>query len=475
MNSMNQSPIRVSLIVGLALACFVVLPNAPAVSPPPDGGYPGGNTAEGENALFSLTSGTYNTAVGLGALGTVTEGKLNTAIGAGTLLFNTADGNTAVGAGALYSNTTGRFNTATGEEALANNTLGIENTANGLAALFSNTTGSVNTATGFFALTNNTDGSGNTANGTNALAFNITGSENTATGSGALFNNNASGNTANGASALFANTTGTDNTAMGKNALSTNISGRLNTAIGSGALSLSTGAANTAVGDSALRLSIGDHNTAVGEGALASNTTGSNNTALGLRAGSNLTTGDNNIDIGADGMAGESNTIRIGNGGITNTFIRGISGATAAGGAAVFVASNGHLGTTTSSARFKDEIKPMGNSSEAILALRPVSFRYKKDIDPQGIPEFGLVAEEVEKVNPALVIRDPEGRPYTVRYEQVNAMLLNEFLKEHKTVQGQGATIAELKKEIAALAAGLQKVSAQLEAGKPAPRVVNNP
>ena len=214
----------------------------------------------------------------------------------------------------------------------------------------------------------------------------------------------------------------------------------------------------------------------MGEGALASNTTGSNNTALGLRAGSNLTTGDNNIDIGVgvDGMAGESNTIRIGNGGITNTFIRGISGATAAGGAAVFVASNGHLGTTTSSARFKDEIKPMGNSSEAILALRPVSFRYKKDIDPQGIPEFGLVAEEVEKVNPALVIRDPEGRPYTVRYEQVNAMLLNEFLKEHRTVSELKATVAQQQKQLEALTAGLQKVSAQLELNKAAPQTVLN-
>jgi hypothetical protein len=188
-------------------------------------------------------------------------------------------------------------------------------------------------------------------------------------------------------------------------------------------------------------------------------------------------------------VAGESNAIRIGNGRATATFIRGISGATAAGGAAVFVNSSGRLGTLTSSARFKDEIKSMGNASEAILALRPVSFRYKKDIDPQGIPEFGLVAEEVEKVNPALVIRDPDGRPYTVRYEQVNAMLLNEFLKEHRTVQElkssvakqeantakQEAIIAHQQNQIEALTAGLQKVSAQLEASKLAPRVVNNP
>jgi hypothetical protein len=440
-------------LIVLLLVCFAPLQRTQGVVPAPDGGYPGGNTAEGENALFSLTSGTYNTAVGLESLGSNTGGKLNTAIGAGTLLFNTADANTAIGAGALFSNTTGSFNTATG----------------------------------FFALTSNTEGGSNTANGANALAFNTTGSDNTATGNGALFNNNASGNTANGADALLANTTGFDNTAMGKAALSTNISGRFNTAIGSGALGLSTGDANTAVGDSALGLSTGDFNTAVGNTALASNTTGSHNTALGWRAGSDLTTGDENIDIefGVVGVPGESNTIRIGTSIITDTFIRGISGATAAGGAAVFVASNGHLGTMTSSARFKDEIKPMGNASEAILALRPVSFRYKKEIDPQGIPEFGLVAEEVEKVNPALVIRDSEGKPFTVRYEQVNAMLLNEFLKEHREVQEQEATIAQLKKDFGATtaqltarleeqAAQIQKVSAQVQLSKPEPQTVQN-
>ena len=264
---------------------------------------------------------------------------------------------------------------------------------------------------------------------------------------------------------------------MGKGALSANSSGSLNTAIGTRALSFnSTGDSNTAVGASALFRTTGDFNTAVGHGALDGNTTGSHNTALGWRAGFFLTTGDENIDIGFGvvGVPGESNTIRIGNSIITATFIRGISGATVPGGAAVFVNSSGHLGTLTSSARFKDEIKPMGNASEAILALRPVSFRYKKEIDPQGIPQFGLVAEEVEKVNPDLVIREADGRPQTVRYEQVNAMLLNEFLKEHKTVQEQGAMIARQQKAIEALTAGLQKVSAQLEVSKPAPQTVLN-
>ena len=205
-------------------------------------------------------------------------------------------------------------------------------------------------------------------------------------------------------------------------------------------------------------------------------------------AGNHLTTGSNNIVIGSEaaGEAGDSNTIRIGKG-ITRTLINGINGATASGGAAVFVVGEGgRLGTLTSSARFKDEIKLMDKASEAILALKPVSFRYKKEVDPQRVAQFGLVAEDVEKINPDLVIRDAQGRPQTVRYEQVNAMLLNEFLKEHRTVQQQEATIAQLNKDFQATVAQLtarldqqasqiQKVSAQLEASKPAPQVVNNP
>jgi len=444
----------------LALLClFVAGPRTEAVSPPPDGDYPGLNTAEGLDALLSLTSGEANTAVGWLSLQTVTTGELNTGVGAGTLVFNTGSENTAIGAAALFGNTTGRGNTATGS----------------------------------FALIKNTEGQFNTANGVNALGSNRTGSENTATGNGALFNNTESGNTANGASALFANTTGHANTAMGKHALFTNVSGLANTAMGSYALATNiSGTANTAIGNNALAENTGDSNTAVGNRAIGTNTrgthntavgayallnnTGNFNTALGAFAGVDLTTGDDNIDIGfgVKGVPGESNTIRIGDKLITATFIRGISGATAAGGAAVFVTPNGHLGTATSSARFKDEIKPMGDASEAILALRPVSFRYKKEIDPQGIPEFGLVAEEVEKVNPGLIIRDPEGRPYTVRYEQVNAMLLNEFLKEHHTVQDQGATIVLLQKQVEGLTAGLQKVSAQLEVSKAAPQAVLN-
>jgi hypothetical protein len=203
---------------------------------------------------------------------------------------------------------------------------------------------------------------------------------------------------------------------------------------------------------------------------------------LGPGAGKDLTEGDRNIDIGNDGVAGESATIRIGTAiEQTRIFVAGIVGTTTSGGVAVFVNTDGKLGTLTSSARFKDEIKPMDKASEAIHALKPVTFRYKNEIDPQHVPQFGLVAEEVEKVNPDLIVRDKEGKPYSVRYEAVNAMLLNEFLKEHRTVQElksvvakQEAAAAQQQKQIEALTAGLQKVSAQLEASKPASQVVLN-
>jgi hypothetical protein len=197
----------------------------------------------------------------------------------------------------------------------------------------------------------------------------------------------------------------------------------------------------------------------------------------------NLTTGNDNIYIGNRGLSSNENAkIRIGTIGIQGrTFIAGISGVTVPAGVGVIVGTDGKLGTVVSSARFKDEVKPMDKASEGILALKPVTFRYKKELDPQGIPQFGLVAEDVEKVNPDLVARDEQGKPYTVRYEAVNAMLLNEFLKEHnafveeqRKVREQGATIARLEQQIETLTAGLQKVSAQIEASRPAPQVVNN-
>jgi trimeric autotransporter adhesin len=194
---------------------------------------------------------------------------------------------------------------------------------------------------------------------------------------------------------------------------------------------------------------------------------------LGAEAGGNLTTGSNNIDIGNRGVAGESSTIRVGQR-QTNTYIAGISGATVPTGVAVIVGADSHLGTTTSSARYKESIQPMDNASEAILALKPVTFRYKHELDPKGTPQFGLVAEQVEKVNPDLVARDEQGKPYTVRYDAVNAMLLNEFLKEHRKNEEQEVTIARQQKQIDALNAGLQKVSAQLELTKSTPKTVLN-
>ena len=195
---------------------------------------------------------------------------------------------------------------------------------------------------------------------------------------------------------------------------------------------------------------------------------------MGAEAGGNLTTGSNNIDIGHRGVADEANTIRIGRNLHTRAFISGISGV-AVTGSTVVVDADGQLGVAPSSARFKDNIKPMDNTSEAILVLKPVTFRYKKELDPSGISQFGLVAEDVEKINPALVVHDKEGKPYSVRYDAVNGMLLNEFLKEHRKNEEQQKQIDVLTAQLKEQAAQIQKVSAQLEASRSAPQVVNNP
>jgi Chaperone of endosialidase len=387
-----------AVLITLTLLCLGLLPKSQAVSPAPDGGYPGGNTAEGQNSLLSLTSGTYNTAVGLFSMLSDTDGNFNTGVGAGTLLANGANSNTATGAGGLLNNTLGNFNTA-----------------NGAFALFSNTTGNNNTATGFQALLSNTTGLNNAANGYQALNSNDVGA----------------GNTATGFQALRSNTAGDRNTAHGESALDGN----------------TTGSTNTAIGFSAL----------------INNTTGHDNIAVGF-AGGNVTTASNIICIGA-----------LGNNVDNSCFIGQIFGATSSGGTPVFVNSNGRLGTATSSKRFKDEVKPMDKASEAVFLLKPVTFHYKKEIDPASISQFGLVAEDVEKVNADLIVRDKEGKPYSVRYDQVNAMLLNEFLKEHSTVQDLKKEIATLTATVKEQAAQIQKVSDQLEASKPAPQVVNNP
>jgi trimeric autotransporter adhesin len=310
------------------------------------------------------------------------------------------------------------------------------------------------------ALSSNTVGTGNTAIGWRSLFSNTDSSFNTGVGGGALSLNTGDSNAAVGAAALLLNTVGSQNVAVGTDALVFNDSGADNTAIGWFALFENT---------------TGGVNTAIGAEALSNNTTGFNNIAVGFAAGDVLTTGDDNIDIGNEGVADEAGTVRIGTDGLqTRTFIAGVSGVVVSG-AGVVVNASGQLGVAASSARFKDEIKPMDKASEAILALKPVTFRYKHELDPVGIPQFGLVAEEVEKVNPDLVARDEQGKPYTVRYEAVNAMLLNEFLKEHHQLQDLKAIVAEQQKQIKALTSGLEKVSAQLEATKPALQVVKNP
>jgi trimeric autotransporter adhesin len=343
-----------------------------------------------------------------------------------------------------------------------------------------------NTWQGEEALGNNTTGENNSAFGELALGNNLDGFFNTAIGSFALYNNtNDDGNTAVGHSALFSNSTGFHNTAVGMSAMESNTGGYWNTVVGDFTLvNNHIGIENTAVGSAALNRSTGDNNTAIGFHALYLLTGGDNNIAVGALAGGGtvLGTGSNNIDIGNQGVANESDTIRIGvQGTQTKTFIAGISGTPLGLGVAVGVNVNGQLGVKPSSARYKDGIKPMDKASEAILALRPVTFRYKHELDPEGIPQFGLVAEEVEKVNPDLVARDEQGKPYTVRYEAVNAMLLNEFLKEHRKVEQLEANDAEQQREIKALVttvkeqeSQIQKVCIQLESSKTASQVVNN-
>ena len=438
-------------LIALVLVCFRLSPSTQAVlpPPPPDGGYPGANTAEGNSALFNLTTGVNNTAVGFQA---------------------------------LFNNTTGNDNTAIGVVALVSNTSGSDNTATGVFTLFANTTGSLNTGYGVNALADNTTGDQNTATGVNALISNTTADNNTATGFEALFRNTTgTQNTATGAFALVHNSTANNNTADGFQALLNNATGKENTAVGESAFKTANADSNTGVGfQVAFHNTSGARNTAVGHHALLNNSTGSSNIALGANAGANLTTGSNNIDIGSVGVGGESNTTRIGTL-QTRAFIKGISG-TAVTGTAVVVNAAGQLGVAPSSAHFKHEIRPMGKESEAILGLKPVSFCYDQEIDQEGLPQFGLVAEEVEKMNPDLVVRDDAGRPYTVRYDQVNAMLLNEFLKAHRKMEKQEAAIARQEKQIEALvtmvkeqAAEIQKVSVEMEISRSGSHVVKTP
>ena len=382
------------------------------------------NTAYGNDALGSLTTGHGNTAIGSLALLFADANSNNTAIGFSALYYNKADNNIAIGVDAMVANRTGTQNTAIGISSLISNVNGNANTAIGFNAL-ANYNGDASTAVGFQALMNNTTGFGNNAEGYNAL----------------FKNNSGDGNTATGFFALSSNTTGSSNTAFGYSALSNTVSASGNTALGHFALV---------------------------------NATGNSNIAVGELAGQNLTGGNNNIDVGNKGKAGESATIRLGTQGTQNaTFIAGISGV-AVTGRQVLITSNGKLGVQASSARFKEQIRPMDKTSEAILKLKPVTFRYKENIDPDKVPQFGLIAEDVEKVAPELVVRDEEGNVSTVRYEAVNVMLLNEVLKEHRRVQlleaeqkEAQAKVTRQEEQINALTADLKNVRDQLNSAQP--------
>ena len=411
MNRMVPSPtLTRSLLILVVLFSIRIVPKASAVSPPPDGGYAGFNTAEGTNALQNLTTGIGNASVGWYSLFSNTVGNFNTALGAGTLFSN-------IGELSGY---------------------GTENTAVGAAALLNNTRGTRNTAVGAFALFYNVG----------AANIGPDGSNNTAVGDRALFNN----------------TTGCCNIAMGYQPLQANTEGFNDVAIGNQAL---------------LNNTTGDENTAIGTSTMTSNLTGRFNTALGYSSGSNIT-GDGNvcIGVGVDGEEGVDNS----------TYIRNINTTTQSFSAGVndYVTvrlSDGRLGHTTvvSSQRYKENIKPLAADSEALYALRPVSFRLKKEYDETQAVGFGLIAEEVEDVDPALVYCNNKGQVESVRYEMVNAMLLNEFLKEHRKVQEQEATIARLTKEMENVLARLkehdskiQKVSDQIELSDSAGRVVSD-
>lgn len=374
------------LLITIFVTVVAFSQDARAVNPPPDGGYPNGNTAEGQKALLNLTSGGYNTAVGFIALASNMVGGFNTGIGAGALLANTSENNTATGAAALLSNTTGTNNTATGAFALFSNVSGTENTAVGTQALTAHT-GSRNTAVGALALLDHQTGD---------------------------FNN------AFGALALRRDTNG----------------------IG-----------NNAIGDSALE----------------NLTNGSNNVAIGDSAGQSLASGSGNVYIGGNsqGANNESN----------HTYIRNINGTTVSGGGTDTVTVNlatGLLGHLSSSRRYKENIKPINTASEALYRLNPVSYRYKKDIDSTQACSFGLIAEEVAAVNPDLVARNSEGQPESVHYEMVNAMLLNEFLKEHRTVLELKEQIAVLTATVKEQAAQIEKVSAEVRGDRSASQIVFN-
>jgi hypothetical protein len=447
------------------------------------------NAALGLQALSSNTTGGTNTAVGSLALASNTTGSGNTALGFRAMANNLpGSNNTAVGQNTMLNNFNGSANTALGAGALAAFP-GDDNTAVGFSALQNNTVAG-NTAVGSFALFNNIDGVNNTAVGTNALSANDDGERNTAVGMNALANNSGNGNTAMGNGTLQSNTTGGGNTAIGDGALTSNTSSLFNVAVGSGALSTSngggsntalghtamfdntTGDENTAVGRFALgNNSDGNNNTAVGRSALSANTTGSDNIALGRLAGSVPTTPSNSIFIGNPGVLGDNAVIRIGvqagGGSQTSTRIAGIHGQNVDDGSdlAVLIDNTGKLGTAASSRRYKYDIETMGDMSAVLGKLRPVTFRYKRARTDGSHPlQYGLIAEEVAEVFPALAMFNQDGSVETVKYHLLPSFLLAGYQQQQKVVAAQADKIEQqaehIKSQAGQLAAQEQRLRA---------------
>lgn len=349
-------------------------------------------------------------------------------------------------------------NTAYGDDALSSNVSGFDNSAFGSGALFSNEAGGGNTATGFNSLFYNAVGTDNTATGVYSLNRNTAGNENTATGAFALLDNKAgSWNTGAGAFALYSNVSGNANSAFGRNALQSNLTGTKNSAFGSDAMYSNTaGRFNSAIGYSALRSNTtGSYNSATGHFALYSNATGSNNIAMGDFAGYQIVAGSNNIHIGNRGIVTDNAVIRIGTQGTQQaTYLAGVRDVNVTGGVPVMVTATGQLGVVSSSRRYKEDIRSMGDTSERLLKLHPVTFRYKQPDENNQKPEqYGLIAEEVAKVMPELVAYNEKGQPETIAYQTLTPLLLNELQREHKLVESQAQRLASVEARLAELEA----------------------
>ena len=426
------------------------------------------DTAMGASALAALTTGYQNTGGGTGALQQNTTGFKNAAFGFAALSRNVSGfDNAAFGSGALYQNPGGSYgagsdNSAFGMDALYSNLYGGHSVAIGSHALYAFVGDvpyggngiSANTAVGAYALYSATDGSQNTAVGNNAMYYNTQGSSNVAVGDSAFYSGNGQNNTAIGFSAMDLATSGDYNTAVGSLSMTHGGNGGYNVSVGANAMELNAnGGYNTALGYAALLSATGSNSVAIGYNSLSSQTTGGNNIAIGTNAGARIVAGTNNIDIGASPSGDESDSIRIGTTKVHKyAYIMGINTQRVTG-AAVYVTSTGQLGVLASSERYKTAVKPISAAAGKLDDLRPVSFHLKND--PNGPIQYGLIAEEVDRVYPELVIRDEAGVIQGVRYEELAPMLLSQIKQDHesaarieKVVRTQANKIEHLEQQL---------------------------